>query len=647
MRFRRERAWPLFLYNRAVSIRVLPSQLIDQIAAGEVIERPAAVVKELVENALDAGARRIELEIEAGGTRLIRITDDGAGIAADELPLALSRHATSKIANLDDLESLSTLGFRGEALPSIGSVARMAVTSRTRGAEKAWSIVCDGGEIDEVRPAAHPVGTSIEVRDLFFNTPARRKFLRTERTEFGHLDAMVKNLALARFDVGFTLKHNQRALFTLAPAAERADREARIAALCGEEFLAHATYLRREVEGMTLEGWVAAPTFSRAQADLQYTYVNGRFVRDKLLRHAVRHAYRDVLYQSRHPACVLFLTMDPRRVDVNAHPAKLEIRFRDSRSIHDFVSRTIESVLASSAGPEDGRAAPAEAGRLSTPARQDHSSLLPLYDRLHGTAAAGHFGPAALRARGYSTAHRLAEAAAVADARAEGDVASPSSSVSGASSAAVDASAPVSDPALRGDSAQGFLGTPLAQLAGIYVLAEVEGGLIIVDMHAAHERITYEAMKREFGTDRLAPQNLLVPIDLRVAEREADQAEASSAELGQLGFEIVRRGVDDLRVIAAPRLLADVPIEGLVRDVLGDLVEHGSSNRVESRADELLADMACHSAVRANRRLTLDEMNALLRQMERTPRIDQCNHGRPTWTHIGLGELDRLFLRGR
>jgi DNA mismatch repair protein MutL len=577
------------------------------------------VIKELVENSLDAGATRIDLEVESGGTRLMRVTDNGAGIEPEELPLALSRHATSKIFDLEDLEALTTLGFRGEALPSIGSVARMLVTSRVERETQAWSIACEGGELADPKPAAHPLGTSVEVRELFFNTPARRKFLRSERTEFGHLDAVVKNLALARFDVAFTLKHNQRGHFSLPPAQSRAEREARIAALCGEAFLDHASWFERQLEGMSLEGWIAAPTFSRAQPDLQFTFVNGRFVRDKLLRHAIRHAYRDVLYQSRHPACVLFLSVDPRRVDVNAHPAKLEIRFRDSRTVHDFVFRTIESVLAHPASATGNDAcAPADAGRLAQgapspgsqrsrggrlPLTRPDASLLSLYERLHAPAPA-------------------------------------TGSATTATTAIAESARPSGKPGLD-------LGAALAQLGGIYVLAEADDGLVVVDTHAAHERITYEAMKAEFGAERLKPQGLLVPVDLHVAEREADQVEAGRETLAQLGFEIVRRGIGEIRVAAVPRLLADAPVEPLVRDVIADLVETGSSSRVDSMADALLADMACHSAVRANRRLTLEEMNALLREMERTPRIDQCNHGRPTWTRITLPELDRLFLRGR
>jgi DNA mismatch repair protein MutL len=582
-----------------VGIRVLPSELIDQIAAGEVVERPAAVVKELVENSLDAGASRIDLEIEAGGTRLIRVTDNGKGIASDELTLALSRHATSKISSLNDLEALTSLGFRGEALPSIGSVARLRLTSRAAGADQAWSLFCDGGALGEPKPAALAAGTTVEVRELFFNTPARRKFLRSERTEYGHLDDVVKSLALARPDVAFSLRHDQKGQFSLPVATDRAAREARIAALCGEELLEHATWFERAVDGMSLEGWVAAPTYSRAQPDLQFTFVNGRFVRDKLLKHAIRHAYRDVLYQARHPACVLFLTIDPRRVDVNAHPAKLEIRFRDSRTVHDFVFRTIESVLAHP-DSQTGESRPAPA---VLPVGVAHNGTprqipeLPLYQRLHSRTPSQTAG--------------------------------------------------VAEPRVSEGSAPLDLGTALAQLGGIYVLAEVAEGLVIVDMHAAHERITYEAMKLEFAADRLVAEPLLLPLDLRLAEREADAVESAPGTLTRLGFAVERRGIGEVRVLAVPRLLADADIEMLVREVAADLANQGSSTIVEAAADALLADMACHSALRANRRLGLEEMNALLRQMERTPRIDQCNHGRPTWTRVTQSELDRLFLRGR
>jgi DNA mismatch repair protein MutL len=588
-----------------VAIRTLPSQLIDQIAAGEVVERPASVVKELVENSLDAGARSIAVEIIGGGLRLVRVTDDGSGIARDELPLALSRHATSKIGTLEDLEALTTLGFRGEALPSIGSVARMKIASRPAGTEFGWSVECNGGEIAEARPAPLPFGTSIEVRDLFFNTPARRKFQRTEKTEAGHVEGVLKNLALARFDVEFTLKNGDRSVLRLPAAPRREEQEARIEALCGAEFLEHARHFERRIEGLTLSGWLAAPAFSRSQPDMQYTFVNGRFVRDKLLRHAVRLGYQDVLFQSRHPAFVVFLELDPRRVDVNAHPAKLEIRFRDANLVHDFVFRTVEAALASTlatggdAGPPVlGPAVTALARSSGEYVRQDALALhgaavrehVPLFERLH--------------------------------ARLERPI------------GAEDAEIPP-------------LGYALAQLGGIYVLAENRDGLIIVDMHAAHERITYERLKLDLGSDKLKQQPLLVPLSVEVGAREADLVEEHAEELERLGFAVVRRGPSTVAIQGVPLLLEGADIDALVRDLLSDLSASEGATRVETAVNELLATMACHAAVRANRRLTLAEMNALLREMERTERSEACNHGRPTWTRVTLGDLDRLFLRGQ
>jgi DNA mismatch repair protein MutL len=587
-----------------VNIQILPSQLIDQIAAGEVVERPASVVKELVENSLDAGARSISVEILGGGSRLIRVADDGAGIARAELALALSRHATSKIASLDDLEALTTMGFRGEALPSIGSVSRLQITSRVPGAEHGWSITCDGGEIGEPRPAPHPFGTAIEVRDLFFNTPARRKFQRTEKTESGHVDAVLKNLALARFDVEFSLKTGERSVLRLPAAGDRAEQEARIAQLCGAEFLQHARYFERDIEGYRLAGWLAAPAFSRSQADMQFTFVNGRFVRDKVLRHAVRMGYQDVLFQARQPAFVVFLDLDPHRVDVNAHPAKLEIRFRDSRLVHDFVFRTVEAALASTL--DSGRDAPppvlgrALAGHARTSpgaALQETLELrsagvreyVPLYERLHA---------------------RQPDTAALDDA-----------------------SVPP-------------LGYALAQLAGVYILAQNRDGLIVVDMHAAHERVTYERLKLAVGENKLRAQTLLVPVKLDVAAHEADLVEEFAADLAALGFELVRRGPEQVVVQAIPLLLEGGDVEALARDLLSDLAHRGVAG-VESVVNELLATMACHAAVRANRRLGVEEMNALLREMERTERSEACNHGRPTWAQVTLADLDRLFLRGQ
>jgi DNA mismatch repair protein MutL len=588
-----------------VAIQVLPSQLIDQIAAGEVVERPASVVKELVENSLDAGAHSIGVEIAAGGTRLIRVTDNGVGIAADELRLALSRHATSKIASLDDLERLATLGFRGEALPSIGSVARMRITSRVAGAEHGWSVACEGGELDEPKPAPHAFGTTIEVRDLFYNTPARRKFQRSEKTEAGHVEATLRHLALARFDVQFDFKNNERAAWKLALAQERAAQEARIEALCGTEFLASARYVSRSIEGLRLWGWLAAPAFSRSQADMQYTFVNGRVVRDKLLRHAVRLGYQDVLFQARHPAFVLFLELDPRRVDANAHPAKLEIRFRDSSLVHDFVYRTVETALAStlSSGERDAPppvlgAAFAASARLALQAPSQAGLALPLSE---------------VRERA-SLYHRLHARTAAPDA-ADGEVPP--------------------------------LGFALAQLAGVYVLAANRDGLIVVDMHAAHERITYERLKRDLETHTLKSQALLVPVSVAVGATEADLVEECAAELESLGFLLVRRGPTTISVAAIPLALEGSDVEPLLRDLLSDLAAGQGAKRVEAAVNELLATMACHAAVRANRRLSVDEMNALLREMERTERSEACNHGRPTWTQVTLGDLDRLFLRGQ
>jgi DNA mismatch repair protein MutL len=617
-----------------VAIRRLPSQLIDQIAAGEVVERPASVVKELLENALDAGATRIDIDIEAGGVRLIRVTDNGIGIAPDELPLALSRHATSKIRSLDDLEALLTLGFRGEALPSIASVSRLVLTSRQTGAESAWSVVGDGGVLQPARPAPHPQGTSVEVRDLFFNTPARRKFLRTERTEFSHLESVVRNLSLTRFDVEWRLRHNRRELLTFGPAADRAAQEARVADICGEEFLASARYIERDHRGLRLHGWLAAPTFSRSQPDMQYSFVNGRFVRDKLLRHAIRHGYRDVLYQSRQPAFILFLDLDPRLVDVNAHPAKLEIRFRDTRLVHDFVFRTVEEALARTL--------------TDTASAETRTSDTPVPATTTPPAAASSlFGAQAGRSHTSSTASRPpASGSGVVPVPARVSEYLPLYERLHASAVRAAAVTPeISDQ--RESSVAPPFGYALAQLAGIYLLAESADGLIIVDMHAAHERITYEKMKRAWQDEGLKSQTLLMPVEVRVSATEAEAADRHSDALARLGFDVLRRGEQLVQVRAVPVLLADGSVESLIRDVLADLVSGKAPDRIEGAAHELLSTMACHGAVRANRRLSVAEMNALLREMERTERIDQCNHGRPTWTRITIPEMDRLFLRGR
>ena len=615
-----------------MAIRILPSQLIDQIAAGEVVERPASVVKELVENSLDAGARAITVDVEDGGARLIRVSDDGSGVPRDELQLALSRHATSKIATLDDLEALVSLGFRGEALPSIASVARMTLTSRVAADEHAWQIAASGGELGEPRPAARTRGTTVEVRDLFFNTPARRKFQRSEKTELGHIDATLRNLALARFDVELKLTSNGRTVFALPAAADREARERRVAQVCGDSFMEHARYFSRDIEGLSIGGWLAAPAFSRAQADLQFTFVNDRFVRDKLLRHAVRLGYRDVLFQARQPAYVVHLALDARRVDVNAHPAKLEIRFRDSQLVHDFVFRSVEAALASrlEGAADVASAAPVHGATLtrgavqedSAGARQSHLALAADAARepMRGAErrAAGIAGGVRERMAEYVPLYERLHARPAQSRVAAGD----------------------GEPLPP-------LGFALAQLAGIYVLAQNASGLIIVDMHAAHERITYERLKTALAAQRLQSRALLVPVVLEVSAREADLVEQSGAELAAVGLDVVRRGPSQVAVNAVPLLLDGEQVEPLMRDLLSDLGVGEGVGRVEARSNELLATMACHAAVRANRRLTIEEMNALLREMERTERSEACNHGRPTWTSVTLEELDRLFLRGQ
>jgi len=626
-----------------LSIQVLPEELINQIAAGEVIERPASVVKELVENALDAGALRIEVEIERGGAALIRVRDDGFGIDAGELALALTRHATSKIASLADLENVASLGFRGEALPSIASVSRLSLTSRrrptagvTEDAAHAHAVVAEHGSVAAPRPASHPFGTSVEVRDLFFNVPARRKFLRAEQTEYQHILRMLERLALSRFDVGFSLTHNGKSTLSLPPAVSAPERLKRVADICGEEFAAHVLELKHETETLRLSGWLGLPTFSRSQADLQFTYLNGRFVRDKLLAGAVRLGYQDVLFHGRFPAYLLYLQMAPALVDVNAHPQKLEVRFRDSRQVHEFVFRTVERALATTR-PSEASTGSAAADWLSASASFAQSAF---------GARAGH---------AYSQARlTLPEAAspgapvdryrefvgAVRDGTSGGQF--------GADLAAAGSAAPRAVSIAANDAVPGSapLGYAIAQLHGVYILAQSQDGLVLVDMHAAHERVLYERLKRLLQGGN-AQQRLLVPEVIPVSPAQGDQAEAHASEFAALGFELGRLAPGELVLRGVPALLADRDPAGIVRDVLCDLVAHGGSRRVETVIDHLLATMACHASVRAHRQLSLPEMNALLREMEGTARADQCNHGRPTWTRLSLADLDRLFLRGR
>ena len=587
-------------------IQILSDELINQIAAGEVVERPASVVKELVENALDAGALRIEVELERGGRALIRVRDDGIGIEPAEMGLALARHATSKISSLQELERVATLGFRGEALPSIASVSRLTLTSRSRHAEHAWTVEARDGELGSPAPASHPPGTSVEVRDLYFNVPARRKFLRSEATEYQHVLRMLERLALSRFEVGFALVHNGKTVWSLPPAASHAQRLARVSKLCGEEFAAHVLELRHDTESLRLSGWLALPTFSRSQSDLQFAFLNGRYVRDKVIAGAARLAYQDVLFGGRFCAYVLYLELDPTLVDVNAHPQKLEVRFRDSRRVHDFVFRTLERALAGThPTAESAGSAPLDwligSTRYADTAPNQSRFVLP-----EG------------RANRAADAYRSFVGEAVAQAtplREEGPREAP-------------------------------LGFAVAQLHGAYILSQTADGMVLVDMHAAHERVMYEDMKKLLAGNT-AQQQLLMPEILHVTPAQAEAAELHAAEFAALGFIVTRWAPDQLALRAIPSLLAGRDPGGVVRDVLSDLVATGHSRRVEESINHLLGTAACHAAVRAQRNLSVPEMNALLRQMERTERADQCNHGRPTWVRLSLSDLDRLFLRGR
>lgn len=611
-------------------IRLLSARLANQIAAGEVVERPASVAKELLENSLDAGATRIDVEVESGGARLIRIRDDGSGIPAEDMNLALARHATSKIVSLEDLEGVGSLGFRGEALASIGSVSRLVLTSNTAGdGSEGSSASCEGREMEvRIKPAAHPRGTTVEVRDLFFNTPARRKFLRTEKTEFGHLEEVIKRLALSRFDVAFNLRHNGRVVHSLKAATTSSEQGRRVASVCGPAFMEQVVAVESEVTPYRLSGWVGLPTFSRSQADLQYFFVNGRIVRDKLVAHAIKQAYRDVLYHGRHPAFVLYLQLDRSQVDVNVHPTKHEVRFRDGRAVHNFLFSSLHRALAELrpgadlASPDAAAHGPVTMGGMVvdsfTGEIQSQGALSWDLSRA-GTAKPGARGPLPA-----STERMVSEQLAgyarlySADTRAS--------------------ETPAEIPPL---------GFALAQLKGIYILSENALGMVLVDMHAAHERITYEGLKASRDADGVKSQTLLVPQSVAVSQREVNVAQAHAALFRNLGMEVEIGGEESLVIRSVPALLRDSDLEMLLRDVLADLSEYGSSERIEAHIDEILSTMACHGSVRANRRLTLPEMNALLRDMEATERSGQCNHGRPTWVQLGLEELDKLFLRGR
>ncbi|MDP2904104.1 MAG: DNA mismatch repair endonuclease MutL [Methylovulum sp.] len=594
-------------------IHCLPTQLVNQIAAGEVVERPSSVVKELVENCFDAGAHHIHIDIEQGGARRIKIRDDGSGIVKDDLPLALSRHATSKIATLQDLEQVASMGFRGEALPSISSVARLTLISRIAGADCAWRVDSDGSEKNfEPQPDPHPQGTTVDVRDLFYNTPARRKFLKTEKTEFAHIETLVERMALSRFDIGFTLLHNQKEVLNLRPAATDKAQEQRVALICGPAFIDNAITIDFAASGLSVTGWVGLPTFSRSQQDMQFFYVNNRLIKDKLVAHAVKQAYQDVLYHGRHPVFVLYLTLDPALVDVNAHPAKLEVRFREGRLVHDFLFSALHRSLAvlrpghqdiatqSSVGLPMPVQPPAAVGaKFAYSARPPQQSSLPLQVEEQIKLYANLY---------QEPAKNLPQ---------------PTSEIPPP------------------------LGFAIAHLHNVFILSETPSGIILVDAHAAHERVTYERLKRQYQQGAVPSQPLLLPVKLIVTLAEADLAEQAYDFFHALGFEVSRSGPEILILRSVPALLRDGDMETLLRDVLADFSEHGMSQRIQEHSNQLLATMACHGAVRAHRRLGIDEMNALLREMEQTERSGQCNHGRPTWIALSTADLDKFFLRGQ
>jgi DNA mismatch repair protein MutL len=572
-------------------IRSLPELLVNQIAAGEVVERPASALKELMENSLDAGAQSIAVELVEGGVRRLRVVDDGGGIERDDLALAVARFATSKISTLDDLERAATLGFRGEALASIGAVARLSIASRRAGERHAWRIACNAGAVSAVEPTALASGTTVEVEDLYFNTPARRKFLKSEATEFARCDEAFARIALSRPSVAFSLSHNGRRTSHLPPEELRR----RVARVISDDFAQGAVDVRAEGPRARLAGLVAPPGFTRASRDAQFLFVNGRFVRDKVASHAIREAYADVLHHDRHPAYVLFLDMDPSAVDVNVHPTKSEVRFRESSAVHQLVFHSLTRALGAPGGP-------AVADR-SVPPR-------PSWPMQSGLGIAQPSQP-----------YEAMFNAAVVDERRSAVAATPAES-----------------PAL---------GYAIAQIHGVYIVAQNAAGMVLVDMHAAHERIVYEGLKLALDQNALASQPLLVPIAMTATAEEVEQAGAARGELASLGFDVAAAGPRELVVRAVPVLLADLDSQGLLRSVLAEMREFGASRVLTERRNELLSTMACHAAVRANRALTVPEMNALLRRMEETERSGSCNHGRPTWVQFGMAELDRLFMRGR
>jgi DNA mismatch repair protein MutL len=615
-----------------MSIALLSDQLVNQIAAGEVVERPSAAVKELVENSLDAGASRIEVEIEQGGLGLIRVRDDGAGMPPQDLRLALQRHATSKIRSLDDLEAVASMGFRGEALPSILSVSRLSLSSRCAEATHGWSIAGEGGLVPEqtAAPCAHPQGTTVEVRDLFFNTPARRKFLRSESTEFRHIDQWLRRAALSRDSVRFSWRHNGRSVLELPAAHQVAARAERVARICGAEFLADSVEIDEQRMGVHLRGWVGLPSVARPAADLQYFFVNGRAVRDKLLAHAIRRAYADVLHSTRYPAFVLYLEIDPRGVDVNVHPQKTEVRFRDAARVHDLIFGALHQTLRRLRPEPERHHQTLVAAATAAPLRAPQQVPLS-YARSSATA----FGLAEPRPVGSleQTAWPLLRVSAPTR-----DAASSTSDADGLI---------VSQPDIASDDQP--MGQVIGQLHGIYILAQNASGLVLVDAHAAHERVIYERFKAQLAAGQVPAQALLVPISMSVGEEGADRLESQRASLAAMGLELDRNGPASVVIRAVPALLGHADTEALIRGLLADDREqlHAHFGEALDAQHRVMADMACKAAIKANRRLQPAEMDQLLRDMERTEFASQCNHGRPTWVALDLQGLDRLFLRGR
>jgi len=612
-------------------IKRLSPQLANQIAAGEVVERPASVVKELLENSIDAGATQIEIDIEQGGVRLIRIRDNGKGMVKEDMPLALSRHATSKIYLAEDLEAVSSLGFRGEALPSISSVSRLSLRSRTEVDDNGWQLQGDGREIaTEPEPVAHPLGTTLEVRDLFYNTPARRKFLKTEKTEYNHLEDVIKRIGLSHYGVGISLRHNQTPRFNLHPATTQEAKEKRIASVCGKPFIESSIYLEIESAGLKLSGWVGLATFTRSQPDLQYFYVNGRMIRDRLVTHAVRQAYHDVIYHGRHPAYVLYLEIDPSMVDVNAHPTKHEVRFREGRMVHDFIYRSLHQALGDVRPGSVADAVEADNTASEVVTQTNQGNVSSVY-RPQITQQDNMALQVAEQMSAYKNLH---SSPSLNQKKITSDDVGQSLNASSSSTLGANEGMPP-------------LGFAIAQLHGVYILAQNEQGMVVVDMHAAHERITYERMKTAYENENIISMPLLVPLNITVSEKEASVVDEYHQLFSDFGFEVDRLGVETVVVRQIPSILKNADIDGLVRDVLADIIRFGSSERIRQSVNELMGTIACHGSVRANRQLSIPEMNALLRDMEITERSGQCNHGRPTWVQLSMKALDALFMRGQ